>query len=231
MSSHGELDCEVTLLTHPNKRHGPAHPGCQTGHDPAALVHNASQVDATLLELLAEDLAAIYAASFLIMPKTEQDRALWAVALLQERLRSFHDPNQLVLDVQRAASPDEAIHDLAFEGRVCPLSRIGRDDVLVRHEHHRLQVRALPLPDVEQAITVDHFSSEFLVHQGIGFFQHLVELFKCRRVWRSAIIKRDGLAAHCRRQVLCHLLLINRNPFNWINSCVASIGRRWSARR
>ena len=164
----GELHCQVAFLTHPDQRNRPAHPGRQTGHDPAALVDNPGQVDAALLELLAHDLAAIHAAGFFVMPQTKQDGALRAVALLQQRFGCFHDADQLVLDVQRAAPPDEAIYDLAFEGRVGPLGRVGRDDILVRHEHHRLQVGAASLPDVQQAVAVDHLAPQLLVHQRVG---------------------------------------------------------------
>ncbi len=140
LSVDGELDGQVTLLAYANQRYRTAHAGRQPGHDTAALVDDPGQVDAALLELLPKDLAAIHAAGFLVMPQAKQDRALRAVSLLKERFSGFHNADQLVLDIQRAASPDEAIDNLALERRVGPLGRVSGDNILVRHEHHRLQV-------------------------------------------------------------------------------------------
>ena len=46
---YGELHSQIAFLAHPNQRYRPAHPGCQTFHDPAALIDDPGQVDAALL--------------------------------------------------------------------------------------------------------------------------------------------------------------------------------------
>ena len=95
---------------------------------PAALIHDPGQTDAAFLEHLPHDLAAVDAAGFFVVPQAEQNGALRAVALPEQRLGGVHDADQLVLDVQRAAAPDEAVDDHPVERRVGPLGRVGGAD-------------------------------------------------------------------------------------------------------
>ena len=173
-------------------------------------------MDFALFQHLPDDLAAIYTAGLFIVTQPEQDRALRAVPLLEQRLRRLHDADQLVLDVQRAPPPDEAIDDLAIEWRVRPLGRVGGDDILVRHQHHRFQIGAGALPDVDQAVPVYDLTSQFLVYQRIGILKHLVQLLECLRFRRAAFVHRDSLAAYRRRQVLCHLLFVHGHAFDFL---------------
>ena len=78
------------------------------------------------------------------MAQTEQEGALRTIALRKQRLGRVHDTDQLVLDVQVAAAPDKAVGDHPLERRMGPLSRGGGHDILVRHQHGRLQVGRLP---------------------------------------------------------------------------------------
>src|SRR5512137_1809516 len=133
LAFYGELNRKISLLTYADKPDITPDAGCQAGADAAALVDDTRQLDAAFLEQLPHHLGAVHAARFLVMTHAEQNGALRAEPLLEQNLGRVHDADQLVLDVQRTAAPDEAIDNLPLERRMGPLGRVSGDHILVRH--------------------------------------------------------------------------------------------------
>ena len=212
----GELHRQVAFFAHPDQRNRAAHPGCQTGADPAAFIDNPGQVDAALFEQLPHDLAAIHAAGLFIMPQAKQDGALRAVALLSSFSAASMMPINWFL-ISSVPRPQMKPSTISFEGRVGPLGRVGRDHILVRHQHDRLQVGAASLPGIQQAVAIDHFAFQLLVHQRVGLLQHLMELLERLRVRSAFFIQWYRLAAHRCCQVLGNLLIVHRDAFDLLH--------------
>ena len=145
------------------------------------------------------------------MTQTKQDRPFRLIALSQQHLGRFHDADQLVFDVQRASAPYETIGYTPFKGRVRPLrqrDRIGGNDILVRHQHNRVQSYIAPGPDIEQAIVIDDLAFQVFVHPWIGLGQQAVQLGEGPGIRGALLIQGHGLAANGGRQVLRHRCLV-----------------------
>src|SRR3974377_1234985 len=118
------LDCElkrkVAFLACAHQGHLSFYPNDHALEDAAPFVDDPGQLHATLFEQLANTFGSVYATGFLVVAKGKLDRALWPRAARQERFGGFHDANELVLDIQGAAPPNEPIRNHAVERGVRP---------------------------------------------------------------------------------------------------------------
>ena len=217
-----ELRGEIAFFADADQADRAAHAGRQPCADPAALVHDAGEMDSPLLEQLPHHLAPVEPARFLVVPQAEQDRPLRPVALREQDFGGFEDSDELVLDVQRAAAPDEFAGDLALERRVGPTGRVCGYHVLVRHQHDRLEVAPAALPGVEQTVAVDHLALELLVRQWIARLEKLMQLPEGLGFGRALVVERRRLAAHRGCQVIGHCARIDGNPDEGLDRTIAA---------
>jgi hypothetical protein len=117
------------------------------------------------------------AAVFFVVPERQVDRALGREPRADERLGGFEQTEHTALVVDRAASPDLAALDRAAEGRLGPgpPGRLGRDDVQVREQDDRRQIRAAAKPGIEQRIGRDRLARQHPPDRGKPVLQIRVQ--------------------------------------------------------
>ena len=97
LTMNGEFHGQIAFLTNSNQSNRATHTSCQASHNPATFINDPSQVNTPFFKHLPNNFTSIHATGFFIMAESEYDGALWAKTLLEQRLSSIHNTDQLVL--------------------------------------------------------------------------------------------------------------------------------------
>ena len=193
-----QLRRQVTLLSHADQRHRGFHTRHGALDDRAAFIQHGFNAHAALVQA-PDDFRLAGAADFLIVSEGQVDGALGYIALLDLHLDCLQDGHGLGFDIQRAATPDETVYNLAGKGWMLPLFQgggVGRDDIQVRHEDQGGQFRVFTYPGVEQAVFVDGFTPQVGVHAGEHFLNQAVQAAEFAGIRGGFIAHRDGLTTN-----------------------------------
>ena len=163
-----------------------------------ALVYHAVQVHAPAFQFPRQFPGTVVAAAddLLIMPQAQVHPALWGIALLQQRLHALHQADQVVLHVQRTATPNKPAVIYAVKGRVFPVLLGALADghhILMGQKGNRIQVGIRPLPVKQQTGSGNMIQFQIFVNQRVGLFQKRMEAVKRTPICLALILAGDGL--------------------------------------